>query len=539
MMTTPTTGPVFVQVDPRTLIVGANARTDVKLDPDFVNSIRERGVLVPVVAHADADNQLVVLYGQRRTLAAVQTERPTIPAWVVEKPEDADRLIDQLNENDHRAPLTTADRATAYQQLTAMGVPAGTIARKVARPRPEIDTALRIAGSTLATKAAARWDLTLPQAAALAEFEGDKEAVTALVAAARSGGFDHLAQKLRDARVLAAAHERAAESLRAAGITLIDRPAWDDKKTARLDRLNHDGQPLTPEGHAGCPGHAAFLAEAWVDPDDPDGAKDNPGLDQDDDLGEDGWEEDGWDEEDPDETSPQAGSDDEHDEAERPQRVRGWAPVYVCVDFAAHGHTDRYAYSSGTGRKKAADMTDEEREAARAQRRDVIQSNKDWDSAEKVRRAWLANFLTRKTAPKDAASFIARSLARGDYQVTDAVSGRNKLAHELLGLGDKIPTYGQTGNALADLVDGATEARAQLLALGLILCAYEESTSRQTWRSVYDTIARYLHYLEANGYELAPVEKRAAGDPWQPTPQPRTPTDPSLVTETTSEAEQE
>lgn len=56
-------------------------------------------------------------------------------------------------------------------------------------------------------------------------------------------------------------------------------------------------------------------------------------------------------------------------------------------------------------------MSEQEREAARVERRDVIESNKEWDSATTVRRTWLRGYLTRKSAPKGTASFLAGSAA--------------------------------------------------------------------------------------------------------------------------------
>ncbi|WP_307961843.1 hypothetical protein [Salinispora arenicola] len=184
-------------------------------------------------------------------------------------------------------------------------------------------------------------------------------------------------------------------------------------------------------------------------------------------------------------------------------------PEYVCIDFAAHGHALRWqGHDSGSGRKTVAEMTDSEREEARAQRRDVIQSNKAWDSAETVRRNWLRTFLARKTAPKTAAG----SLARTDHAVTSALTGGNRLAHDLLGLPDQAPTLGRRAPAMVELVGKASDERAQMIALGLLLAAYEEATSRNSWRTVSDSTTRYLRYLEANGYELSTVELRACGE---------------------------
>jgi len=84
----------------------------------------------------------------------------------------------------------------------------------------------------------------------------------------------------------------------------------------------------------------------------------------------------------------------------------------ACTDPKAYGHVDRYhGNNPGDGRKTIAEMSEEEREAARAQRSDVIESNKAWASAETVRRDWLQSFVMRKTAPKGTAAFLAAALA--------------------------------------------------------------------------------------------------------------------------------
>ena len=57
--------------------------------------------------------------------------------------------------------------------------------------RPQVTASLTVARSPVATSAAERWDfLTLDQAATLAEFEDDQEALTALVQAASPAGSD-------------------------------------------------------------------------------------------------------------------------------------------------------------------------------------------------------------------------------------------------------------------------------------------------------------------------------------------------------------
>lgn len=61
-------------MDPRSLLIEGNIRSDAALDAEFLNSIREQGVLVPIVA-VQTEQGLQVRYGQRRTLAAICTSR--------------------------------------------------------------------------------------------------------------------------------------------------------------------------------------------------------------------------------------------------------------------------------------------------------------------------------------------------------------------------------------------------------------------------------------------------------------------------------
>lgn len=62
-------GEMFVRLDPHALDIGANVRDQVDLSetPDFVESIRDHGVLEAISAVQLADGQIVVRDGQRRT----------------------------------------------------------------------------------------------------------------------------------------------------------------------------------------------------------------------------------------------------------------------------------------------------------------------------------------------------------------------------------------------------------------------------------------------------------------------------------------
>lgn len=186
----------------------------------------------------------------------------------------------------------------------------------------------------------------------------------------------------------------------------------------------------------------------------------------------------------------------------------------VCVDPETHGHTVRRYDANPYGRekKKAAEMSEDERAAASAARRDTIESNKAWAAAEPVRREWLTQWATRKTLPKGAGTFLATTLATDPETVTRI--GGNYLAATLLGV-----TTGQYGRSsdLTAAIAKASDTRAQVLTLVLVLAGYDNYLSREDWRTVRQSPRRYLTYLASLGYSLSDVERRARGEEALPT----------------------
>ena len=102
-----------------------------------------------------------------------------------------------------------------------------------------------------------RRELTLEDLAILAEFEGDPDAIDQLLNAARwHGTLDHQAERLRQERAEQAEHARLCRELEEAGVTVTDALPPGGQLLAVL---RHEGEDLTPESHAGCPGRAAFF----------------------------------------------------------------------------------------------------------------------------------------------------------------------------------------------------------------------------------------------------------------------------------------
>lgn len=162
----------IVHVNPSDLLTDKNIR-EAKPSKDLIASVKDLGVLVAITAVLTTDNQLRVRMGERRTLAAIEAGRDTVPVYVTatEDDNDVDRIVRQRDENTHRDGLTTAEEIGVVEQLAAFGLSAAQIAKKARIKRADVDQALTVSQSKLAKKATERYaDLTLDQAAAVAEF---------------------------------------------------------------------------------------------------------------------------------------------------------------------------------------------------------------------------------------------------------------------------------------------------------------------------------------------------------------------------------
>jgi ParB family chromosome partitioning protein len=183
-----------------------------------------------------------------------------------------------------------------------------------------------------------------------------------------------------------------------------------------------------------------------------------------------------------------------------------------CLDPKTNGH-----------RKRGGDSDQHDPEAEREQRRQTIAGNKDWRSAETVRRRWLRELVARKTAPKAALRFIIESLARGDGAVCPSLSGTHAMARHLLGLPNAEQYGPDRVAAVVELLSTANDSRAVVIALGLIIGAYEDSTGVHVWRSpaAHSDLARYFAAPASWGYEPSAIEQAVIdGEPYSPSTNP-------------------
>jgi ParB family chromosome partitioning protein len=111
---------------------------------ELAESIREVGLLQPVVVRVAGAGRYELVMGERRWRAAQRAGLTEIGA-IVKQTQDDDLLRDALIENLHRQQLDPLEEAAAYQQLLDdFGATHEDLARKIGRSRPHITNTLRL-----------------------------------------------------------------------------------------------------------------------------------------------------------------------------------------------------------------------------------------------------------------------------------------------------------------------------------------------------------------------------------------------------------
>jgi ParB family chromosome partitioning protein len=111
---------------------------------ELAASIREVGLLQPVVVRPMGDARFELVMGERRWRAAQLAGLVAIPA-IIRSTEDHDLLRDALLENLHRAQLNPLEEAAAYQQmLEDFGCTQEELSARIKRSRPQISNTIRL-----------------------------------------------------------------------------------------------------------------------------------------------------------------------------------------------------------------------------------------------------------------------------------------------------------------------------------------------------------------------------------------------------------
>ncbi|TDD49010.1 hypothetical protein E1288_21055 [Saccharopolyspora elongata] len=440
-----------------------NARTigDIKTErPDLIESIRQFGVLVPPIANeTETAGHFAAKDGFSRILASlVVCEEPEndddanleIPVIVTtsQNEEEWQRLRDQFIMNELRKGYDSADKARIMEQFTLFGFSDEEIARQLSLESEQVKAGLAVQRSTTAKSLMTEHpQLDLLQLGAITEFEDDEEALARLQDTLydEPEQFDHEVARLRLKRAEKEALDQLTRELIEQGITVVAKTY--DGAQAPLSRLKlSKSNPLelgnSPEAHADCPGHAAWVETVW---------------------------------------------------SSREPRA-----TYICQDWKAHGHAETHSANGSSARQPKSDFEKAELKRAR-------ENNASWRAAEEVRRAKLAEIVQRSTPPKRTQQFITTAMIEGTYEVGRALDQKHAYACELLGL--PKPAYGKKHPMLSKARKASANG-ALMFQLAMVLAAFEDRTSVQTWRGNDEAQKEYFSFLrDSCNYPLSAVER--------------------------------
>lgn len=326
-------------IDPTLLQAGSNIRADLRVGPEFVETIAGLGVLKDIDVYPTLTG-LVVLDGHRRHRAAIEAGLETVPVRIVDVANDLDRIGLQLTENDEHAHTSAIDRARAINQMVLMGLPASEL-RKRGVKASEATLARRVANASqevadLGESAA----LGLDDLAKIAEAEADlPEDIAGMVVEEireAPGKIDHFLERARDEARRRRAYEDAVLELRQQGVKVIRKDEFYDgfpKSNQFLWNLVDEyGNSVEP--HDNCPGNVAYVSVM--------------------------------------------GSGD---------YMRAQT-CFVCMDYASHGHFTR---------------EDRARTTQEVDRAATVEANRQAAQEGEVRRAWIKDVLLKRPLPKDTA----------------------------------------------------------------------------------------------------------------------------------------
>ncbi len=341
----------IVRVDPKTLLVGPNVRKEVTLRKEFVASVTQHGILVPIIAQQTPDG-LEVVDGQMRTLAAVDAGLTDVPVYVQDNvADDASRIVEQIVVNEDRAGLTMPDHVAAIAQLALdFKMPAAEIAKRTGTTKDQVAHIVAASKSAPAAAAIGQEGVTLELAAKIAD-AGLDEAETQRVIAHGYNKDYALKQVLAD-RARAAETKRLAEKLTGEGVTIVGKPSAGECSPVEKNKHRYLGdlvdaktsKAISTAKHQDCPGHGAYVG------------------------------------------------------------VRGYNGAvevhYVCTDPSKHGHRDK-------NKSAPIVLTD----AERAQKQLEKERSAQWPDVTTVRLAWIREqLLTRKTFPAGWEALILADL---------------------------------------------------------------------------------------------------------------------------------
>ncbi|MEV0246882.1 ParB/RepB/Spo0J family partition protein [Nocardia sp. NPDC050712] len=557
-------------LSPAELRVDDNVRESFDLGdyPEYLDSISRHGVLVPILAERKPDG-IYVIDGQVRTLTALALDCAQVPVWIApaaelaKKEAEIKRVISQITINDRRIALTDGDRAAGIALALDLGASATRLAEELQTKTGAIKLAGKVGASRTARNLVDAQQLDLEQAALIAEYDavGDTEAVNRLTSCQRSD-FSFQAHRISQDREAARAMLTAALPYAVVGLGVLTE--WpDDAEPEYLhyeDLLTTDDQPVGIEQVMADPTRWIVFCDL---------AEDGEVIDRE--TGETVDEATvDWSTERKPDCTPAEGKRHAR-EVERRDR---WQPefflpaseleaagLHIPTPVTEEPEPPFYANANANANEgagqvsvpdsartvegtqepenvpenpepeidpEAAEAARVEAEAARAQaearrieaarlaeeaaaaKKEAIRRaeqrreelDKQGAAAKAARMEFLTKWLARQSSFAAAIKFVLQSIS-ADAALLDTHDAF-KASTILLGIKGWRPEFEKA-------IESAKPARCQVLLLGLILGAYESTTSKNCWGYVDRRVKRYLEFLPELGYELHEVERAACG----------------------------
>ncbi len=466
---------------PEDLVLDAyNHRKKINTEPDakLKASVRELGVQDPVGARPQPDGTIGIYKGQRRwkaqliaNVAAKKAGRPLRKVPVLVRRDlagvDDDTLVLSMIENTHREQSSQRDVTDALTQLALMDIPdtkRAKHARRLGYKPAEVAAANRAAqlpDEKLEQLSTAGWDFV--ELGDYAEVQSLSRAWNNLSDARRAdtregnkkrGNWEQAMAKLRAELVEQQKREEITAELEAAEVPIVRfQYTWTDAVRPLSHLLNALGKKMTPKAHA----EVCPDHAAYIDRDKP-------------------------------------------------------RAVYVCRNWSGNGHALTPAEAA-----KVTTESPEDKEATKAERKRVVQGNKDWRAAREVRTSFLIRLINPgKDDPKelsDAAWSWVMKCMSGSTHWYPRYLGKDRTAEisKLLKMDD--PNENRGYGKMADDPFGKVIARRGRPGRGHILfaqlaAAFErENMHDLAWRHPDAETAEWLEFLASEGHTLDASEK--------------------------------
>lgn len=235
-----------------------NVRRDLGDLGELADSIREQGLLEPLVVAGDGEaKRFTVVAGHRRLAAAKLAGLTELPVLVrTDLVRDVDVTLAMLVENLQRADLTPVEEAVAYEQLQLAGLSPALIAKRTGRSRSTVDARLRLMDLPEQVRDQVHGrQVTLHEAAALLEFTDRPDDLKALEKAAGTRDFEWELNRARARAEKQREMARVRSELEARKVRIVTQSEVPQYWTRQLEWLHLD----EAEHERSCPDHAAFI----------------------------------------------------------------------------------------------------------------------------------------------------------------------------------------------------------------------------------------------------------------------------------------